>query len=184
MKTQKIALLLGIASMLLSGSIMANQFKPTLAFSKELYYYSQNNHGGNTSARSSSPTGGKAFIFDPKRLRWYAYDSSGYLVSSGRASGGKNYCPDLGRRCKTPVGKFRVYRKGSRYCKSSKFPIGRGGAPMPYCMFFYHGYAIHGSPDVPNWNASHGCIRVEPHAAQWLHGNFITNGTRVIVKPY
>ena len=28
----------------------------------------------------------------------------------------------------------------------------------PY--YFFRGYAIHGSPSVPNYPASHGCIRV------------------------
>lgn len=129
-------------------------------------------------------TGRKTFIFDPRKLRWYAYNASGKLVKSGRASGGKHYCPDVRRACRTPVGSFSIHRKGSRYCKSSKYPLGRGGAPMPYCMFFHRGYAIHGSPDVPNHNASHGCIRVQPGSARWLHGNFITNGTKVIVRSY
>lgn len=127
---------------------------------------------------------GKKFIFDPRALMWYAYDHSGNLVNSGRASGGRGYCRDVGRGCKTPIGKFTVHRKGSVYCKSSKYPLGRGGAPMPYCMFFHRGYAIHGSPDVPNHNASHGCIRVKPHDARWLHRNFIDHGTTVIVRPY
>lgn len=128
--------------------------------------------------------GQRTFIFYPKYLMWGAYDESGHLIHSGRASGGKAYCPDVRRRCLTPRGSFKVYRKGSKYCKSSKFPLGRGGAPMPYCMFFYGGYAIHGSYDVPNYNASHGCIRVRPDAASWLHKNFMRHGTRVIVKPY
>lgn len=129
-------------------------------------------------------SGKKTFIFDPAQLRWYAYGANGSLVGSGRASGGRNYCPDVKRRCRTPVGTFNVTRKGSASCVSSKFPIGRGGAPMPYCMFFRGGYAIHGSPDVPNYNASHGCIRVEPSAARWLSHNFMDHGTTVIVRPY
>lgn len=55
---------------------------------------------------------------------------------------------------------------------------------MPYCMFFRGNYAIHGSPDVPNYNASHGCIRVLPSAARWLSRNFIRIGTTVIVRSY
>jgi L,D-transpeptidase catalytic domain len=107
-------------------------------------------------------TAGKnLFIFDPQRLRWFAYDQSGILVGSGRASGGRNYCPDIKRRCKTAIGTFHVYRMGGANCESSKYPLGKGGAPMPYCMFFHGGFAIHGSNDLPNRNASHGCIRVD-----------------------
>jgi len=126
----------------------------------------------------------RVFIFDPKRLRWYAYNERGRLVASGRASGGRGYCADVGRSCRTPSGHFRVHRIGSSNCRSSKYPLGRGGAPMPYCMFFYKGFAIHGSPDVPDYNASHGCVRVTPKAARWLHTYFMRKGTKVIVRPY
>lgn len=128
--------------------------------------------------------GHSVFIFDPNQLRWYAYDRNGEMVGSGKASGGKSYCRDINRPCKTPVGTFRVYSMGGPGCVSTKFPIGRGGAPMPYCMFFHGGFAIHGSNDLPHRNASHGCIRVEPSAARWLRENVIDYGTTVIVKPY
>lgn len=136
------------------------------------------------SVQTRAATGKTVFIFSPRKLRFYAYDRSGNLVGSGRASGGKGYCADVKRSCRTPVGTFSVHRKGSAYCKSSKYPLGRGGAPMPHCMFFRGGYAIHGSPDVPNWNASHGCIRVRPHQARWLHGNVLNLGSTVIVRSY
>lgn len=129
-------------------------------------------------------TGNTVFIFSPRMKMWAAYSPSGRLIRTGRASGGKGYCPDVRRACRTPRGIFRVYSKGSPRCRSSKYPVGRGGAPMPYCMFFYRGYAIHGSPNVPNYNASHGCIRVRPSAAAWLSRQFMRIGTTVIVWPY
>jgi lipoprotein-anchoring transpeptidase ErfK/SrfK len=135
-------------------------------------------------AKKRAALGKRVFIFDPKTHRWAAYDEQGRLVKSGRASGGRNYCPDIKRGCRTPVGRFAVYHKGSAGCKSSKYPVPRGGAPMPYCMFFRGGYAIHGSSDVPDRNASHGCIRVEPHMAKWLSNEFIRNGVIVIVQSY
>lgn len=128
--------------------------------------------------------GRSLFIFDPNIHRWMAYNSSGELVGSGKASGGRGFCPDIHRRCKTPIGTFRVYSMGGPGCVSTKFPVGRGGAPMPYCMFFHGGFAIHGSYELPNYNASHGCIRVEPSAARWLQENVIGIGTTVVVKPY
>jgi lipoprotein-anchoring transpeptidase ErfK/SrfK len=129
-------------------------------------------------------TSRSTFIFDPNRHRWYAYDRSGELVGSGRASGGRGYCPDIHRRCKTPIGTFHVYSMGGPGCVSTKFPVGKGGAPMPWCMYFHGGYAVHGSYELPNYNASHGCIRIEPAAAHWLQQNVIEYGTTVIVKPY
>lgn len=126
---------------------------------------------------------GRTFVFDPNRLTWAAV-LDGRVIKSGHASGGAGYCRDVRRACRTPVGVFKVHRKGSAYCRSRKYPLGKGGAKMPHCMFFRGGYAIHGSNDVPNFNASHGCIRVHPSAARWLHQNFISVGTRVIVRPY
>lgn len=124
------------------------------------------------------------FVFYPKTASFKAYDDRGRLVKTGRASGGANYCRDIGRSCRTPVGVFRIQSKGSASCASSRYPRGRGGAPMPYCMFFSKNYAIHGSPDVPRRNVSHGCIRVTPRDARWLHRHFMKIGTKVIVKSY
>lgn len=124
------------------------------------------------------------FIFNPKTLIWNAYAPDGTLVRSGHRSGGSNYCRDLHRRCHTPVGFFYVYGKGNASCKSSKFPIDRPGAPMPWCMYFHGGFAIHGSYEVRNYNASHGCVRIEPADAYWLSHNLIVIGTVVIIKPY
>ncbi len=124
------------------------------------------------------------FVFSPRSKSWKAINSSGKVVRSGRASGGRNYCPDIHRGCRTPTGTYTVLSKGGANCKSSRFPVGRGGAPMPYCMFFSRYYAVHGSYEVPNYNASHGCIRVTPSDAHWLTNNFMHVGTRVVVKPY
>ena len=131
-------------------------------------------------------TGGRIFIFDPNYNAWATYDEQGYLINTGRASGGKLYCPDIGRACRTIVGTFRVLSKEGPNCISHKFPLEtHGGAPMPYCMYFSgKGYAVHGSGDVPDYNASHGCIRVTPTAAKWLNEEFMTIGTRVVVLPY
>lgn len=124
---------------------------------------------------------GKVFIFSLRSLRWQAVEN-GQVIGSGRASGGRGYCPDIHRGCHTPMGSFRVFSKGSAGCRSTRYPRPRGGAPMPYCMYFTSNYAIHGSNDVPGYNASHGCIRVLPAAARWLSQNFITIGTRVVVR--
>lgn len=124
------------------------------------------------------------FVFSPRTLSWKAINSSGKVVRTGRASGGRHYCPDIHRSCRTPTGTYSIISKGGANCRSSRFPVGKGGAPMPYCMFFSRYYAVHGSYDVPNYNASHGCIRVPPAEAHWLTNNFMHIGTRVVVKPY
>lgn len=123
-------------------------------------------------------------VFDPRRHTYEAINNQGKVVRTGRASGGANYCRDIKRGCRTPVGSFSIIGKRGASCRSSRYPVGKGGAPMPYCMFFSKYYAIHGSYDVPNHNASHGCIRVKPNDARWLYSNFIHIGTKVKVKPY
>jgi len=128
-------------------------------------------------------TGRVTFIFDPNAHAWALYNPSGWLVKTGPASGGRNYCPDVGRPCRTKVGTFTAYRESGPECVSRKYPLGKGGAPMPNCIFFYKGYAIHGSDQVPNYNASHGCIRLKRHDAKWLDYH-LDPGDTVIVRPY
>ncbi len=106
-------------------------------------------------------------------LAWGAYDEEGNLLKWGPASGGKGWCPDVGTKCVTPAGEYSVLNKQGAQCISHKFPIPRGGAPMPYCMFFRRGYALHGSPEVPGYNASHGCVRLFTEDAKWLNEEFM-----------
>jgi len=127
----------------------------------------------------------KVIVFDPRKLAWAAYDEDGDLVRWGPAAGGAGWCSDVGRSCRTIRGEFTMYHKRGEWCKSSKFPVGYGGAPMPHCMFFYRGFAMHGSPIVPGYNASHGCIRLFNEDAKWLNEEFIDlKNTKVIIKPY
>ncbi len=131
---------------------------------------------------ASSPT--SRIIFDQSDLAWAAYNADGNLVKWGPAAGGKNYCADVGRGCRTVMGTFTVYTKKGAGCVSSKFPLGKGGAPMPHCMFFHGGYALHGSPTVPGYNASHGCVRLFNEDARWLNLEFVDVGnTKVTVRP-
>lgn len=126
-----------------------------------------------------------AFVFNPKKLSWAAYNHQGKIIKSGKASGGAHYCRDIKRSCRTPSGHYTVHSVGGAGCKSSRYPLGGGGAPMPYCAFFSRYYAVHGSYDIPRRNASHGCVRVTPAAAKWLKANFFRPGsTRVIILPY
>lgn len=124
------------------------------------------------------------FVFNPRTHSYKAINDNGTVIKTGKASGGSSWCKDIKRSCRTPVGSYRVWSKGGPGCKSSRYPRPRGGAPMPYCMFFSKYYAVHGSYDVPNHNASHGCVRVTPSDAKWLSHHFMDIGTKVIVKPY
>jgi hypothetical protein len=67
-----------------------------------------------------------------------------YHASSGKAS------------TPTVFGSFRFYRKEP----------GTNSHGMLHSNYFVGGYAVHGYPSVPNYPASHGCIRIPiPNAA-------------------
>lgn len=131
-------------------------------------------------------TSEKVVVVDPGAHAWGAYNKDGTLLRSGLATAGASYCRDIGRPCRTSVGSYRIYSLGSASCKSSKFPVPRGGAPMPYCMYFNGGQGLHGSDssDVVPANVSHGCVRMHVADAEWLRYNFADVGTKVVVKPY
>lgn len=144
--------------------------------------------------RYITPPGVRTIYVSQKDLAWGAYDPQGNLVWWGPISPGKSYCPDVHKSCSTPNGSYYVQRKGNINCVSSQFPLKnkdgtKGGAPMPYCMHFWGGYALHGSTDVPGYAASHGCIRMFTQDAKWLNQYFVTLpqpggqlGTHVIIS--
>lgn len=174
-------LIIGPLSVLTAACSMVNQGG---SYSYKMHH-SMDNKGSYAFPAKRPATGRKVFIFDPKATAWAAYDAEGNRVKTGRASGGSDFCEDIGRSCRTVTGTYRVYSKKGEECRSSKYPIEtNGGARMPYCMHFHGGYSIHAAYDVPNYNASHGCIRVLPSAAEWLNKSFINVGTTVIVKSY
>lgn len=136
-------------------------------------------------------TGEKTIYVSQKELAWGAYDEEGELIWWGPASAGMGACHAPGG-CDTPSGFFRIIRKQDENCISTAFPRRldgeNGGAEMPYCMHFFRGYALHGSQEVPGYNASHGCIRLFTEDAKWLNEEFIDlpggpfKGTRVIIE--
>ncbi len=123
-------------------------------------------------------------LIDPVKHSWKAFSADGKLVRSGLATAGGKWCPDIGRPCKTKAGVFRINSLGSSSCVSKIYPVNKGGAKIPYCMYFNGGQGIHGSNQVVPGNVSHGCVRVHTSDARWLRFNFVNVGTKVIVKAY
>ncbi len=81
----------------------------------------------------------------------------------------------------TPNGTYRPQRL-ERSWYSRKF----GYAPMPHSIFFYKGYAIHGTTEVARLGfiASHGCVRLHPENAAKLFALVQSqmNSTRITVS--
>lgn len=138
-----------------------------------------------------SEKGETQVIVDQDKLAWAAYDKQGTLVKWGPISSGRDKCSDSSRSCRTMTGIFHFFSKENEKCRSNVYPIGKGGAKMPYCMYFHKGFALHGSDDIPGYRASHGCIRMFTRDALWLNHEFVETsneknnylGTKVIVRP-
>ena len=82
---------------------------------------------------------------------------------------GKENCGDA----RTPRGNYRIERriKGKR-----ESDLGILYSPM----YFTGGFAIHGSPSIPAYPASHGCVRITNRTADWMFQD-VKNGTPVYV---
>lgn len=109
-------------------------------------------------------------VFSPRELAWGHY-LQGKLVAWGPAVGGKDWCPDIGRRCRTTEGIYHFIEVAGPNRRSSAYPVGcaqkdsagniisRGRcAKMPYFTRLTEGgLGFHDRP-APGKNASHGCV--------------------------
>lgn len=82
---------------------------------------------------------------------------------------------------RTPTGTFRPTRLHVQWY-SRKYDM----APMPHSIFFYGGYAIHGTDQIGSLGrpASHGCVRLHPDNARTLFNLVRSNGkanTRIVI---
>jgi lipoprotein-anchoring transpeptidase ErfK/SrfK len=84
-------------------------------------------------------------------------------------------------RYPTVTGQFRVYTK--LYATDMAGP-GYYLPDVPYTMYYYRGYALHGTYWHNNFGTpmSHGCVNLYTPDAQWLF-NFASVGTLVNVHP-
>ncbi len=74
----------------------------------------------------------------------------------------------------TPAGSFTVIRK-ERMSWSKPFK-----AWLPYASYFFEGFAMHEFPDVPEYAASHGCVRIPAGDAAAVY-DFTEMGMPVIL---
>ena len=83
---------------------------------------------------------------------------------------------------RTPIGMFHPSRL-ERVWYSTIYD----NAPMPYSVFFYGGYAIHGTTEISKLGrpASHGCVRLHPTNARTLFELIRSHGksaTTIVVR--
>ncbi len=119
--------------------------------------------GGRGTLPSSSPpapAGGRWIDVDLSAQRLTAYEGStpvrSTLVSTGLP------------RTPTPTGQYHTYVK---YAAASMAGPGYYFANVPYVMYFYRGYGLHGTYWHANFGQpmSHGCINLPTSEAQWLY---------------
>jgi lipoprotein-anchoring transpeptidase ErfK/SrfK len=86
-----------------------------------------------------------------------------FKVSTGRSGYG------------TPTGQWKAEWL-SRNHRSRKY----NWAPMPWSVFFFGGYAVHGTTEVRNLGrpASHGCVRLHPDNAKLFYQLVEATGKR------
>lgn len=110
-----------------------------------------------------------------KQVLYYIENGQVVRVMPVSSGNGETYRTSSGGRARanTPVGTFRVQRR-IRGVRVADLGV------LYNPLYFYGGYAIHGSNSVPGYPASHGCIRVSRANGQWLFDRAPV-GTTVIV---
>ena len=90
-----------------------------------------------------------------KQVLYVVEDHQVTLILPISSGNGRSYFGEDGHKdiARTPEGGFRIQRRIRGWRESYL-----GEMWNPY--YFFNGYAIHGSTSVPNYPASHGCIRV------------------------
>jgi lipoprotein-anchoring transpeptidase ErfK/SrfK len=75
----------------------------------------------------------------------------------------------------TPSGTFHPQSMARSYFSRKYY-----NAPMPHAIFFYYGFAIHGTNDISRLGgpASHGCVRLHPSHAAALFALVARDGPR------
>src|SRR5882724_3444046 len=75
----------------------------------------------------------------------------------------------------TPTGVFHPQSMARRWFSRKYY-----NSPMPHAIFFYYGFAIHGTHDLSRLGGpvSHGCVRLHPSHAAALFALVERNGPR------
>lgn len=176
---ERLMLLLGIV---LISSVLFSQYSFSNVRSDNnadhiLHQANWGGGGGSWTGRSEKRIQQRKYVkaiinLSSQRMRLYL---NNHLVAEWDVSSGA-------RGYRTPTGKYRPVRM-HRHWYSRKYD----NAPMPYSIFFYRGYAIHGTDNLRSLGrpASHGCIRLHPRNAKVFYNIVRRYGmgrTRIIIR--
>lgn len=118
-------------------------------------------------------TQGKQIVIDLSDSRVYAFENGvlqrSVLVSTGRAA------------TPTVTGNYRIYHRVRSQTMSGP---GYSLPNVEWVLYFYQGYAIHGTYWHSNWGQpmSHGCVNLPNEEARWFYENFGEIGLPVLVQ--
>lgn len=148
---------------------------PNLIYVGQRLRLSGKSSGGSSSGGGGgsvpAPTGGKWIEVDLSSQRTYAHQGDTVVRSMVVSTGISRY--------PTPVGRFRIYAKYPAVAMSGPGYYLPG---VPHTMFFYRGYALHGTYWHHNFGhpMSHGCINLTKPDAAWLY-SWAPSGTLVVI---
>jgi LysM repeat protein len=116
---------------------------------------------------------GKQVVVDLSDQHLFAYDN-GLLVRAVTVSTGLPGTP-------TVLGDYNVYVK---YAAQTMSGPGYYLPDVPYVMYFYQGYALHGTYWHNNFGQpmSHGCVNMPTPESEWFFNNFVEVGTPIHVQ--
>jgi lipoprotein-anchoring transpeptidase ErfK/SrfK len=127
------------------------------------------------------------YSLDPQELaiegRWIDVDVTTQEVTAYvGATEVRRFLVSTGTRAHpTVLGQFRIY---ARYTAAPMSGPGYYLPGVPFTMYYYKGYALHGTYWHDNFGTpmSHGCVNLRTPDAEWLY-NFASFGTLVNVHP-
>lgn len=140
-----------------------------------------------TSTPTRRPSVSFHYAKSPEELadegRWIDVDLSEQLVTAyDGATPIKSFIVSTGTwRHPTVTGQFRIYVK---YRSTTMAGPGYYLTGVPFTMYFYKGYSLHGTYWHDNFGTpmSHGCVNMRTSEAEWVF-NYASLGTLVNVHP-
>jgi len=124
---------------------------------------------GKTSADAGPAAPLMMSIISLNKQRMYVYDTNGLVTTSRVSTGSMGY--------ETPIGIYSVIQKKEDHASNLY-----EGAPMPHMQrLLWSGIALHGG-EVPNYPASHGCVRLPWDFAERYFG-MTSLAHRIIIAP-
>ena len=118
-------------------------------------------------------------VYLPEQVAVLFKDGQLRLITHISTGSGKDWCgerTDGTKVCGTSITPGGVYKFNRRQSDWWEGDLGRMFNPV----YFNYGIAVHGMTTVPNYPASHGCVRIPMHIAEYFP-SLVKNGDQVFV---